>query len=128
MQFHSPADGWHKHFGGIGAIKDVIGNSVAATNIGAIINLDAFELAVVDLKVNAIEVGLCGIQTIGCGARNGQVFERNGCCSFLPPPLIGKCAIGIYSQGIAVSSGRTNKLEVNQVAVISVMGCSATKG
>ena len=42
--------------------------------------------------------------------------------------MLALCDIGIYSQGIAISSGRTNKLEVNQVAVISVMGCSATKG
>ena len=113
--------------GGIGAIKDVIGNSVAATDIGAIINLDAFELAVVDLKVNALEEGLCGTQAIGGAARNGQVFERNGCCGLLAPPLIGKGHLGIDSQGIAISSNRTNKLEVDEVAFVGqiVGGLSA---
>ena len=110
-----------------GTVEDVVRESNIAPDIVIMVDFNAFELAIINLKVNALEEFLCGIQTIGCGARNGQVFERNGCCGFLPPPLIGKCDIGIYSQGIAVSSGRTNKLEVNQVAVVGqiVGGLSA---
>ena len=70
LQMHSIS------IGRSGTVEDVVRESNIALDIVIMVDFNAFELAVVDLKVNAIEEVLCGIQTIGCGARNWSSFRK----------------------------------------------------
>ena len=102
------------------AVKRAVRDGIRAANVGAIVNLDAFQRAIINRKVNALKVRLIRIQTVRSAAGDGQVLkgDRRGC--ILAPPFIRKRDVRIDRQSIRTITVCTDKLEVDEMKLFAV--------